>query len=259
MIDTSWKSILKAFDERRNIAVPGDTQATIKYCVQHFLELAQEAIQDHGYFAVALSGGSTPKAIYEQLKAPENRNKVDWSAFLLFWSDERAVPPDHPESNYRMAMEAAFNELPIPKENIFRMKAEENIEKNAKAYEALILEKIPLKTFDLVMLGVGEDGHTASLFPHTHGLHVEERLVIANFIPAKETWRMTLTFKCINSAFHTCIYALGKGKADIVAKVLNGPFDPDEYPSQRIGTQARKSLWILDKVASLVDINALIP
>jgi 6-phosphogluconolactonase len=245
-----FEDLIQSYDERRDIAIPGDFQATIQFCVQQFIELAQKSIEEHGFFSVALSGGSTPKSIYERLTSEENRNKIDWQKLYLFWSDERAVPPNHPDSNYHMAMDAGFKKMPIPQHNIFRMVVENNIDENAKSYEKIIKTKLPSGQFDLVMLGMGEDGHTASLFPKTHGLQAEDRIVIANYIPQKHAWRMTLTFACINTASNISIYVLGKNKSEMVNKVLTSPFDPYEYPIQNIGTTLRKSLWIVDQDAA---------
>ncbi len=147
-------------------------------------------------------------------------------------------------------MRAGLNKLPIPPENIFRMEAEESIEEKAAAYEALIRLKICDESFDLVMLGMGEDGHTASLFPHTHALHTKDRLVVANFVPQKKTWRMSFTFECINNARTICIYVMGEAKADVVVSTLMGNYTPDEFPIQRVGTPSHKALWILDQAAS---------
>ncbi|MBU6445770.1 MAG: 6-phosphogluconolactonase [Verrucomicrobia bacterium] len=205
---------------------------------------AERAIQKRGRFAVALSGGSTPKAIYERLST----QKLDWSKIWLFWSDERAVPPDHPDSNYRMAMEF-FKRVPIPPSQIFRMIAESEIEKNALNYEETIRHVLKNQLFDLVMLGIGEDGHTASLFPNTPGLEVNNRLVIANKIEEKKAWRMTLTFSCINQSFHSTLYCIGPSKQIIVPKVLNAAIISD-FPASRIGTAENKALWILDTDAA---------
>lgn len=248
-----WESInfISTFDERRNIAIPGDLPQTIDFCACHFLENARKAIREQGFFAVALSGGRTPQMVYERIVLLANSYDIDWNKVFLFWSDERAVPPDHKESNFRMAMSTGFASLPIPRENIFRMKAEKDIEAEALAYEALIYKLIPSGVFDMVLLGVGEDGHTASLFPETHGLHVNnKRLVIANFIPSQNAWRMTLTFDSINAARRACVYAFGKSKAAVVSQVLNSPYQPDHLPAQRIGTSSHKALWILDQNAA---------
>jgi 6-phosphogluconolactonase len=239
-------SVIQFFDERRDIAIPGDKEATIQFSVEHFIKVANESIEKKGMFAVALSGGSTPAAIFRLLASEENREKIDWSKVFLFWSDERAVRPEDKDSNYHMAMEAGFSSLPIKAENVFRMEAEDKIEENALKYENTILEKIPEGKFDLVMLGMGEDGHTASLFPQTHGLHAGNRLVVANYVPEKKCWRMTFTYKCINAAHHIVIYALGKAKAHMLEKALSEPYIPDMIPIQKVGTAENKALWILD-------------
>lgn len=240
------------FDERRNIVIPGDEAATLQYCIQQFIDLANHAIQAHGSFAVALSGGSTPKAIYKGLASPENRNKIAWEKVLLFWSDERCVAKDHVGSNYKMAMDAAFSQLPLKPEHIYPMEGTGDLDKNAVEYERLIREKTALGKFDLVMLGLGEDGHTASLFPHTKGLQIEKREVIPNYVPEKKCWRMTLTFDCINTAEHTVLYALGASKAEVVKKVFFEKYNPEQLPAQRVGTKEHKALWILDEKAGAV-------
>lgn len=247
MLEKSWKDKVQDFDDRRNLVVPGNYSETIDYAVEQFIEIANESIKKQGYFAVALSGGHTPKILYQALAAPENRNRIDWSRVLLFWSDERNVSQDHKDSNYHMAMEAGLKTLPLKPEHIFRMKAESNLDENALEYEKLIHNQIPKKKFDLVLLGMGEDGHIASLFPMTPGLSVHHRLVTSNFIPQKDSWRMTLTFDCINAAQHIFLYVLGKEKQATIARVLTGPYQPDLLPAQKIGTPENKALWILDE------------
>lgn len=240
---TSW-------DSRRNLIVPGDNEKTIVYCVEHFIAAAQEAIQNHGAFYVALSGGSTPKAIFQLLTSSAYENRIAWNKVHLFWSDERAAPPDDPDSNYHMAMLAGLSRMPIPPQQVHRMEAEANIEEKALAYENKIHEVLKGRPFDFVMLGMGEDGHTASLFPHTEGLSIENRLVIANYIPQKKTWRMTMTYSCINSAKHIAIYVLGASKKQTLVDVLTSPYQPDHYPIQKIGTPLHPALWIADKDAA---------
>ena len=237
-------------DERRKIIVPGNMQMTIIFCVEHFISLAKQAIKDHGAFYVALSGGSTPKAIFEHLSSPPYDQMVEWNKVHLFWSDERAAGPDNPDSNYHMAMHAGLNGLPIPKEHIHRMRAEENIEGNARSYNEEIAKTLGNRPFDLVMLGMGEDGHTASLFPHTEGLKVQGELAIANYIPQKKVWRMTLTFDCINQAENIAIYVLGASKKDTLVKVLFSHYQFENYPVQKVGTPTRKALWIADQDAA---------
>ncbi len=242
--------MLKVLDNRRDLVIPGETETTLNYCAQHFISIAKSAIEDHGAFFVALSGGSTPKAIFELLTAAPFNQMVDWSKVHLFWSDERAVGPENTDSNFHMAMHAGLGKMPIPKDQIHRMQAEKDIEENALAYEQKIKEILKGRPFDLVMLGMGEDGHTASLFPHTEGLKAKNRLVIANYIPEKKTWRMTFTFECINQAENIAIYVLGASKKSTLAEVLLSPDQFDHFPIQKIGTPSHHALWIVDVAAA---------
>lgn len=245
-----WKDLIQVYDDRRDIIVPGDPKQTLTFCADQFVTLSEDAIGERGAFFVALSGGNTPKALYQMLSNQDYRKKVDWSKVHLFWSDERCVPSDSPESNYHMAMEAGLASLPIPKNHIHRMHADDpDTEEAASDYEALIEKVVPDSTFDLIMLGMGEDGHTASLFPKTHGLHSQKRLVVANYIPSKEIWRVTFTFNLINTARHIDIYVIGKSKAAMLKTVLTSPYNPDELPIQKVGTRQQKALWITDSDA----------
>ncbi|MCP5506148.1 MAG: 6-phosphogluconolactonase [Chlamydiales bacterium] len=245
----SEESHFFSFDDRRDIAHPGDKEKTLNFAVEHFISCGKEAIRNHGFFAVALSGGSTPKAIFEKLSSSDHSNALDWKKVLLFWSDERSVPPTSSESNFRMAMDAGLKSLSIPHEHIFRMEAEENIEAHAKAYEQKVKEVLGLRPFDLIMLGMGEDGHTASLFPGTKALEEKTALVVANEVPQKKTWRMTFTFPLINRAKNTVIYVLGGSKAEMVKQVLKETHEPP-YPVSCVGTKGNKALWILDDEAA---------
>jgi 6-phosphogluconolactonase len=239
---------VQAFDERRDILVPGDFQTTLRFCLEHFIATANEAIRKNGRVTVALSGGSTPEAIYKGLAA--RPDVIDWSKVWLFWSDERSVPPNHHDSNYRMAMDAGLGTLNIPENQIFRMHAEDNIVENADHYEKILQEHLSNGAFDIVMLGMGNDGHTASLFPHTHALNIRNRLAAANFVPQLNTWRMTLTFDCINSAHTTVLYVMGKNKAKTLTHVFTSSLDPENLPSQQVGTATHKALWIIDADAA---------
>jgi 6-phosphogluconolactonase len=236
---------IESWDDRRFILVPGTNEETIRSAAEHWIHSAKRSIQQRGRFAVALSGGSTPKAIYKMLSS----EKLEWDKVFLFWSDERRVPPDHPDSNYRMAMESGLKSLPIPPDRIFRMQTEGNPDTDAKDYEDKIRRTLGKTLFDLVMLGVGEDGHTASLFPQSPALTVEDRLVFAQPVPEKKNWRMTLTFPCINESRQSVIYALGESKAPIVQIALNAPI-VSPYPASRVGTPEHKALWILDSDAA---------
>lgn len=236
-------------DPRRTIIIPGDKEQTIQYCVANFLHIAKDSILKRDHCFIALAGGSTPKAIYQQLALPENASQIDWNKVTVFWSDERCVPPDHEDSNYKMAMENGISQLHIPKQQIFRMRGEINHYESAAEYNDLIRKYVPECRFDLMMLGMGDDGHTASLFPFTEGLYAQ-REAIANYIPNKNTWRLSLTFDCINRSVHPTIYVLGSSKASMVKRVLTGSFNPDELPVQQVGTPDHKAVWILDNEAS---------
>jgi len=224
-------------DERRELVIPGDREETIAYATQHWIELAKEAIANRGRFVVALSGGSTPKAIFEKLR----HIPLEWDKVFLFWSDERAVPPESPDSNYHMAMEAAFKYLPL--KHVYRMKGEGLIQESAAEYEKLVASHLP---FDLIMLGMGDDGHTASLFPGTEALSEKERLVVANYIPQKKCWRMTMTYPCINSARHIVFYVLGGDKKERLAEVL----EPNcKLPAALVGSSGSRAMWVADTQA----------
>ncbi len=236
--------MLITIDERRKAALLGTEKETVAYAAEHFAKCANEAIRFHGNFFVALSGGSTPKLIFEKLKG-EYTNLIDWKKVFLFWSDERAVPADHPESNYKMAMDAGFKDLPIPPSHIFRMKGEGDITAHASDYQSAIKNTLQERHFDLIMLGVGEDGHTASLFPNTEALSVNDKIVVANFVPQKNCWRMTFTYPLINSAHNIVFYALGKNKEAILKEVLRS----NNLPASKVGSILHPALWILDESA----------
>jgi len=237
-----------SWDERRDIAHPGDQDTTLKFSIEHFANCAKEALKMHDYFAVALSGGSTPKAMFTALSNSPYSTAIDWRKVLLFWSDERSVPPTHEESNFRMAIEAGFKKLPILPEHTFRMEAENNIEESAKHYEDKIKEVLGIRPFDLIMLGMGDDGHIASLFPGTKALEEKERLVVANAVPQKNTTRMTMTFPLINRARNTVLYVMGEGKREMVKKIFLEKDEPP-FPAARVGTSSNKALWIVDTAA----------
>lgn len=241
---------IKDFDERRNFIIPGDSRSTVEFSAKQFIEIGKKSIAKHALFNVALSGGSTPHAIFNLLCTSPYINELDWNQVHFFWSDERCVPPDHPESNYGTAMQAGLNKLPIPPKNIFRMKGELDPKESAREYEKVIRQFVPSNRFDLVMLGMGEDGHTASLFPHTAALEIRGQLAAANYVPEKKIWRLTLSYTCINNAEQINIYVMGKNKGETIAKVLLGSYEPKSLPIQAIGTAKNKALWILDSEAA---------
>jgi len=239
--------MIKTIDSRREVAILPTAETAVAYAAEDFITHGNAAIDDKGSFTVALSGGSTPKALFHLLSSPEWRTKIDWSQIHLYWSDERCVPPQDPESNYKMAMDAGFSTLPFHPENIHRMKGERPPVEAAAEYSQLI-KKLD-SPLDFVMLGMGPDGHTASLFPNTKGLSEEKHPVVANFVPQKNSWRLSFTFPTINAANHIVFYALGEGKAQMLAQVLEPDAAPS-VPSILVGTPNNKALWIIDKKAA---------
>ena len=223
-----------------------------------FASRVEHAVNNRGIARMAISGGSTPQAAFKLLADPNGPflSTVPWDKIQLFWVDERCVPPDHPESNYGACHDLLLTKVPIPEANVFRMEGELDPEEAASRYESTLRNTLRLEgaespAFDLVWLGMGPDGHTASLFPHTEGLNEFGRLVIANHVPQKDTWRITLTAPVINQGTEVAFGIAGADKADVLAKVLTGPRDPDEYPSQLIRPANGKLLFLLDEAAAV--------
>lgn len=221
-----------------------------------FVQLADTAASSAGRFTVALSGGSTPRALYTLLASDRFRSRVPWSNVHLFWGDERCVPPDHSESNYRMAREALLDRSPIPPENIHRMPTEfedpgdaaAEYERTLKAFFRVPVGELP--RFDLILLGMGDDGHTASLFPGTAALAEQERWVTANYVEKLATHRLTLTVPVINHAANVVFLISGEAKASVLREVLEGGYQPERFPSQFIRPEGDKLLFILDRAAA---------
>ncbi len=238
----------------REIIVCKDQQEIFAKAAELFVELAARSIADHGNFSVALSGGSTPKGLYALLASDAYRDRVDWSRVHFFWGDERSVAPDHENSNYRMANEAMISKLPIPAENVHRMVAEAaDIEAAAAEYEAQIRNFFGIEgnqpRFDLILLGMGDDGHTASLFPGTEALKEQVRTVVSNYVEKLSTYRMTLTAPAINNARNVVFMAAGASKQQPLHEVLAGEWNPDIYPSQLI-RPAGRLIWLVDEAAT---------
>ena len=181
--------------------------------------------------------------------------QVPWNALDLYWVDERCVPPDHDESNYRMTKEAMLDHVPLAADRVHRMEGELDPEVAASRYESTLrntfkLEGAETPTFDLILLGMGDDGHTASLFPHTAALDEMGRLVVANHVPQKETWRITLTWPVINQGRQVAFLIEGAAKAEVLRTVLLGRYDPETTPSQLIRPASGKLLYLLDSAAA---------
>jgi 6-phosphogluconolactonase len=222
-----------------------------------FAAKVEQAVADRDVARIAISGGSTPQATFKILADPSQPflATVPWDKVMLYWVDERCVPPDHPDSNYGVARELLLSKVPIPAENVFRMEGELDPEEAANRYESYLRNSMKLEgaeapSFDLLALGMGDDGHTASLFPHTEALHEITRIVVANRVPQKDTWRITLTWPVINHAKEVAFEMEGPKKPDVLAEVMTGPRDPERLPSQLIRPTSGKLLLLLDEVAA---------
>ena len=222
----------------------------ISKTTQQIIISAKAALDNRGEFSLVLSGGGTPKPIYQQLATLPDQ--IDWQHTFIFWGDERCVPPDHPESNYRMAEKALLEHVPVPDQNVFRMLGEIEPVAAAKDYEEMLMAFFhnKEKRFDLVLLGIGEDGHTASLFPETEALKETVKWVSATNHPYTESKRLTLTYPALNAARQIIFLASGGSKADVIADVINNPGKLPAYPAKGITGLDTPPLWILDTVAA---------
>jgi 6-phosphogluconolactonase len=231
--------------------------AVAQAAAELFTNTAVAAVQARGRARIAISGGSTPKAMFALLADPAQPflKQVPWDALDLYWVDERCVPPDDKDSNYRMTSEAMLSKVPLAAERVHRMEGELDPEVAASRYESTLrntfkLEGAETPTFDLILLGMGDDGHTASLFPHTEALNEMSRLVVANHVVQKETWRITLTWPVINQGREVAFLIEGSAKTEILHDVLLGSYDPETKPSQLIRPASGKLLFLLDTVAA---------
>jgi 6-phosphogluconolactonase len=238
--------------------VDASAEEVTRRTAQYFADGIRAAAGARGKARIAISGGHTPKNAFELLADPsaEYREQIPWDRLELYWVDERCVPPDHPDSNYRMTREALLEKVPLNQAQIFRIQGELVPEEAANRYESEVrqsfrLEGAEIPCFDMVALGMGSDGHTASLFPHTAGLHEMMRIAIANHVPQqKETWRVTLTWPVINRARDVFFLIEGADKVAALKQVFTGPYDPESYPSQLIKPANRRITLLLDAAAA---------
>jgi len=236
----------------RSLRVFDDLDALLVAAREEVVARAQKALRARRRFTLALSGGSTPKRLYESLATAE----IDWARCQIFFGDERCVPPDHADSNYRMAREALLSKVAIPEKHVHRVKSEDaDPERAAKAYEQELqsffkLRPGELPTFDLCLMGMGPDGHTASLFPGTSALAEEVRLAAAPYVEKLNAWRVTLTAPVFNHARCVLFLVGGADKAEALKGVLESERPADELPSKLIKPSAGELLWWVDKAAA---------
>lgn len=231
-----------------NVKVFETPEELAQAAARDFVKRAAAAIAERGRFAVVLAGGSTPKTTYEIL-ARDHADAVDWPNVHVFFGDERTVPPDHEDSNYRMALEALLDHVPVG--SVHPMRGELPPEEAASSYEEELQKFFgdELPRFDLIMLGIGGDGHTASLFPETSALEVTDRLVVANPVLKLDTTRVTLTAPVLNVAREVFFLVAGEDKAEALKEILEGDADPREYPAKLIQPPGGPT-WMVDQVAA---------
>lgn len=232
------------------VKIVPDSAALARAAAQGFHRLSEAAVQERGRFSVALSGGNTPRTVYSLL-ASEHK-QLPWDRIHIFFGDERHVPPDHPDSNFRMASESLLSKVPIPEKNVHRIRAELDANAAATEYEQELREFFHLVDhdwpgFDLIFLGLGEDGHTASLFPDSKALSESSRKVVANWVEKFQTFRITLTFPVLNHASEVVFMISGAGKAQILSQVLRP--GARKYPAQSVQPENGRLLWLVDQDA----------
>ena len=236
--------------EHRTIQIYPNADALAAAAADLFVTRAQAAQQKRGWFHVALSGGSTPRAAYALLGQSPRREAVDWEHVRLYWGDERAVPPTHPESNYGMVNTVLLSQVPIPLHNVCRMRGEDDPFAAAHSYQAAlrgVWHDIP--RFDLAFLGLGTDGHTASLFPHSEAL-TSTAWVTANHVAKLSMWRLTLTAEVFNAAHCAAFLISGPSKADRLHSILHEEGNPDDEPARLIHLDRGELIWMLDQDAA---------
>ena len=234
------------------IRVFDDAEALSRGAAEFFVQVAREAVASRGRFIVALSGGGTPRRTYELLARPPLRDQVDWTRTHIFWGDERGVAPDDPRSNARLAREALINYVPIPVAQVHPMDCGPDPAEGARRYEDRLRHFFAAARprFDLILLGLGENGHTASLFPGLPGLTEPDRWVAAVYEAEQDLHRLTLTPALINEAREVVFLVAGAAKAAVVREVIQGPLEPLRLPAQLIQPEPGRLHWLLDKAAA---------
>ena len=237
-----------------DVSVLDSPKEVAQTAADHFVQLSRVAIAARERFTVALSGGSTPRRVYQLLASNEYRDQIEWSRTHIFFGDERCVPANDPASNYRMAYETMISHLPIPVENVHPINGEGEAATNARAYEEELRTHFPnfsWPRFDLIFLGLGDDGHTASLFPGTAALKEQNAWVVANWVEELRSFRITLTVPAINHAREISFLVTGTEKAKALATVLRGQKNEEMYPAQLVQPENGSLIWLVDKAAAV--------
>ena len=237
-----------------HIAIYPDTETLSQQAAEYVVRIAQESRAAHGRFTLALSGCNTPKKLYTLLATEPYRSQIDWNLVEIFWSDERCVPSESADSNYKLALDVMLNQLPIPASQIHRVPADQEDRDAASAsyteemHRVFQTKDVPI--FDLIQLGMGPEGHTASLFPHQPSLQEHDRLVMPVTVPKPPPPRLTFTPPLLNAAKHVLFLVTGADKADAVQAVIEGERNPQEYPAQLVNPPQGEVTWMFDTTAA---------
>ncbi len=222
---------------------------------RRWVEIAKQAVTERGAFRVALAGGSTPRSLYSLMASEPWRSQVPWGETYVFWGDERRVPPSDPESNYRMAQDTLLQHVPVPPNQVFRMDGEELANSAARNYADKIMRHFELERrewprFDLALLGLGSDGHIASIFPGTRAVSDLSNMVLVYSVPQLGTERMTLTLPAFNNARNVLFLVAGGDKAEALAQALEGRYQPSTHPAQAVKLVDGSLVWLVDEAAA---------
>ena len=236
-----------------NVQIFKDHETLSHAAAEIFVAAAARAIDERGRFLVALSGGGTPDGLYRLLAKEPYRGQVGWANTFVFWGDERCVPPDDEGSNYRQAMETLLSQVPLPDENIQRIQGELEPAEASRSYTRVLKDfaspPLDCPRFDLVLLGMGADGHTASLFPGSGVESISPTLAVTADYQGRPANRVTLTSAVFNSARQILFLVTGESKAVVLSQVLNGKYSPEQYPAQRIRPSDGQVTWLVDEAA----------
>jgi 6-phosphogluconolactonase len=244
----------KTLNTSAEIRILTTPQELFAAAAEEVVRVAKEAVAERGKFSVALSGGSTPRSLFNLL-ATNAKASLPWDRAFFFWSDERHVGPTDPESNYRMGNEAMLSKVPVPTANVFRIMGENpDASATAVAYEQTLRKFFQMDSgvprFDLILLGMGPDGHTASLFPGTAALQEKSKLVVANWVEKLKTHRLTFTLPLINAAQEVAFLVSGVDKAPVLKSVLEDNAPGEQYPSKLVNPTQGKLIWFIDRAAA---------
>ena len=237
------------------IAKLPNADAIAEEAARCWARVAREAVDTRGEFSIALSGGETPRRLYEAMASEPWLDQTPWAETHVFWGDERRVPASHPDSNYRMAWETLLQYVPVPPEQIHRMRGEDLVNSAVRHYVDVLQRHFKLgrrewPRFDLILLGMGEDGHIASIYPGTRAFSDRSSLVVAFEVPQLGVERMTLTLPVINNARHILFLVAGEAKAETLQAVLEGPSMPSTYPAQAVQPEDGTLMWLIDEAAA---------